>query len=454
MARLRFRLRQISLRFWFLPAVMTLTALALAALGTWLSRNPVTALTTGEAGVARWLYDGGVDGSRSVLSAIASSSIGVGGTVFSITIAALSYAAGSMGPRLLQNFTEDRGNQITLGIFISTFAFSLYSLRTVTAGEEGPPFVPHYNVTLALIMALGCIGALVYFIDHVTRSINTTRVVNLLTSDLRSSLLSVTEQSDPDHNVLPPPDEEFWGEAETLYAQKGGYLQLVDHQSLVNLAVESDTTIRILVKPGDYLFPNSPIAEAFPRLPDGIPSRLTVGTSRTRNQDVEHAVRLLVEVGTRALSPGTNDPFTAVDVIDRFGDALCTLEDRRWPTGVYSRDGEIRLVVATSNFTGLVDGMFDQMRQFGAGAPAVSIRMLDVLAVATRVLDDPDRRAVLARHATKLRDDALDATRNADDRVAIERRHRDVLEAVSQGTGKTPPTGASLPARTVSPMQE
>lgn len=432
MAKLRFRLRQISLRFWFLPAVMTLTALSLAILGTWLSRYPVTALSAGDGGAAGWLYDGGVDGSRSVLSAIASSSIGVGGTVFSITIAALSYAAGSMGPRLLQNFTEDRGNQVTLGIFISTFAFSLYSLRTVTGGDEGSPFVPYYNVTMALVMALGCIGALVYFIDHVTRSINTTRVVNLLTSDLRSSLLSATEPTNVEYPALPAPDEVYWSGAETLYARKGGYLQLVDHEGLVNLAVESDSTIRLLVRPGDYLYPNSPIAVALPAVPDGLYSRLTVGTSRTRDQDVEHAVRLLVEVGARALSPGTNDPFTAVDVVDRFGDALCTLEDRRWPTGVHSRDDEIRLVAATSDFTGLVDAMFDQMRQFGAGAPAVSIRMLDVLAVAARVLDDPERRAVLAWHATKIRDDALGATRNADDQITIERRHREVLEAVGQ----------------------
>ncbi|GAA1704969.1 DUF2254 domain-containing protein [Dietzia cercidiphylli] len=424
MAGLRFRLRQISRRFWFLPAVMTLAALALAQLGTWLSTNPGT-----NDGAPTWLYGGGVDGSRSILAAVASSSIGVGGTVFSITIAALSYAAGTMGPRLLQNFTEDRGNQVTLGVFISTFAFSLYSLRTVTGGDEGDPFVPHYNVTLALILALCCIAALVFFLGHVTSSINTTRVVNLLAADLRSSLLTATEQTDPEQDVLPPPGAEFWARAETLSAKKGGYLQLVDHEGLVDLAVETGTVIRLLVRPGDYLYPNSPIAEGVPTLPDGIYSRLTVGTSRTREQDVEHAVRLLAEVGTRALSPSTNDPFTAIDVIDRFGDALCTLEDREWPTGVHSSDGEVRLVAATSDFGGLVDTMFDQMRQFGAGAPAVSIRMLEVFAVAARVLDDPGRRAVVTRHATKLRDDALGATRNADDRVAIERRHRAVLEA-------------------------
>ena len=64
-----------------------------------------------------WLYNGGATGARTLLGAVVSSTIGVAGTVFSITIAALAVAAGQMGARLLRNFTRDRGNQITLGVF-------------------------------------------------------------------------------------------------------------------------------------------------------------------------------------------------------------------------------------------------------------------------------------------------------------------------------------------------
>lgn len=135
MKRFWLRLRQFSGQFWFIPALFTVVAVVLAELGITLEERH---------GIPRelnFIYAGGETGARSLLGAVASSSIGVAGTVFSITIAALSYAAGSMGPRLLDNFTRDRGNQLVLAVFIGTFAFTLYSLRAVQGGEN--PFVPH-----------------------------------------------------------------------------------------------------------------------------------------------------------------------------------------------------------------------------------------------------------------------------------------------------------------------
>src|SRR6185312_16292395 len=112
--------------------------------------------------LSAWLYNGGATGARTLLGAVASSTIGVAGTVFSITIAALSLAAGQMGPRLLRNFTKDRGNQITLGAFLGTFSYSLMVLRTVRSEDEGA-FVPHLSLTFGILLAFVCVGTLVYF---------------------------------------------------------------------------------------------------------------------------------------------------------------------------------------------------------------------------------------------------------------------------------------------------
>lgn len=230
MNRLRLRLSQFTRNFWFIPAIMTVAALIAAMFGIEVERR------YGVSEALDFVYSGGETGARSVLAAIASSSIGVAGTIFSITIAALSYAAGSMGPRLLDNFTRDRGNQITLGTFIATFAFSLFTLRAVTGGDESP-FVPHYNVTLALGLAIGCIAALVYYLAHVTGSINMTRVVSLLRDDLRVALERATMQLDPDRpsrtQALP---ELAWASGEVLRATGGGYLQLVDIAALTRRA--------------------------------------------------------------------------------------------------------------------------------------------------------------------------------------------------------------------------
>ncbi|MFD1733636.1 DUF2254 domain-containing protein [Deinococcus malanensis] len=354
--------------------------------------------------------------------AVAGSAIGVAGTVFSITIAALSFAAGTMGPRLLDNFTRDRGNQVTLGVFIATFAFSLYSLRVVRGVDE-QPFVPHYNVTAALLLALASTAALVYFIFHVTSTINITHVINLLRDDLAVSLDRLTWK-EPRTRHQPPPLA-FWANAEEIQAPFGGYLQLVDVSAVVQWATEHQVSVRLLVRPGDYIFPNTVIACAVPTLPPDLLRFLAVGRYRTTDQDAEYAVRQLADVAVRALSPGVNDPVTAIDILDRFGDALCRLQGRTWPDGVhYGDDAQLRLVHPVTDFAGLTDGMFHMIRQYGKGSPAVMLRLLEVITAAAGCLHGAVELSELTRHADLAYHDALANTANPADRADLQERYR------------------------------
>ena len=148
-----------------------------------------------------WLYDGGATGARTLLGTVASSTIGVAGTVFSITIAALSLAAGQMGPRLLRNFTKDRGNQLTLGAFLGTFSYALIVLRSVRTQEEGA-FIPHLALTVAIVLAFVCVATLVYFVGHMAGRINVDTVIELVSEEVQSAILSLTtDKRQPD----PPP---------------------------------------------------------------------------------------------------------------------------------------------------------------------------------------------------------------------------------------------------------
>ncbi|WP_338034035.1 DUF2254 family protein [Lichenicola cladoniae] len=133
--------------FWVIPGLMVMWGILGAVGSVHLDRTGVVPkwLIT-----SPWLYNGGATGARTLLGAVASSTIGVAGTVFSITIAALSLAAGQMGPRLLRNFTRDRGNQFTLGTFLGTFSFALMVLRSVRTQDEGE-FVPHLSLTLSIL---------------------------------------------------------------------------------------------------------------------------------------------------------------------------------------------------------------------------------------------------------------------------------------------------------------
>lgn len=418
------RLREWTGQFWFLPAVMTALALLLAWTGIQLEEQ------YGIPDGLTWVYSGGESGARSLLSAVASSAIGVAGTVFSITIAALSYAAGSMGPRLLDNFTRDRGNQAVLGTFIATFAFTLFSLRSVQGGED-TPFVPHYNVTVAMGLALACVAALVYFLAHVTRGINMTAVVNLLRDDLRRALDRATRERSSESAAAAPP-EAFWASGEVLRSPDSGYLQLLDTDALVAAAEREGVALRIVVRPGDYVFPNTPVAVGVPHLPARVLPALALGPRRVAGQDLEFTVRQLAEVAARALSPGTNDPVTAIDVIDRFGDALCRLQGRTWPPGVEYRDHQLRLVYPVTTYAGLLDSMFHLIRQYGSGSPAVTLRLLDVLRIVVEGESDPQRQRELRRHAALTIEDARRDTKNTGDLNDLEARYQALLEAIGR----------------------
>ncbi|MEO5732203.1 MAG: DUF2254 family protein [Rubrivivax sp.] len=136
-----------------------------------------------------WLYNGGGTGARTLLDTVAASAIGVAGTVFSITIAALSLAAGQMGPRLLRNFTQDRGNPFTLGAFLGTFSYALMVLRSVRMQDEGlGEFVPHLALSVGILLAFLCVGTLVYFVNHMAGRIDVDTVIELVSDEVRDSI--------------------------------------------------------------------------------------------------------------------------------------------------------------------------------------------------------------------------------------------------------------------------
>lgn len=376
-----------------------------------------------------WVYNGGGTGARTLLGAVASSTIGVAGTVFSITIAALSLAAGQMGPRLLRNFTHDRGVQLSLGTFLGTFSYALMVLRTVRTGDEGT-FTPHLSLTVAVLLAFVCVGTLVYFVGHMAGRINVDTVIELVADDLRSAIRRLTSDS-PDPIA---PAQTLWDDASVVTDERRGYLQHLDAKKLADWVAENGSTMRLLVRPGDYVFPGAPIAEL--TVPaegaaDAIHEATALSSARVSDADLEFAIRQLVEVAVRALSPGINDPHTAISVLDRLGAALCDIAPVHLRSGVYQRDGRTLLVVPSIDYDGVVDSMFHMIRQNAAGVAAVLIRMLDVFAAVASCERDAGRRAALRRHADLVLEDAGRDVANTSDERDLRLRHARIFATAS-----------------------
>ncbi len=399
--QLRVLLSRLGAAFWLVPGLMVLTGV-LGAIGLvsldrsgWVPEWLVT---------SAWLYNGGGTGARTLLGTVASSAIGVAGTVFSITIAALSLAAGQMGPRLLRNFTQDRGNQFTLGAFLGTFSYALMVLRSVRTQTEGE-FVPHLSLSVGILLAFLCVATLVYFVNHMAGRINVDTVIELVSGEMQDAITRLASPKPPVGN-RPRINADS---AQRVVESRRGYVSDLDTASLADWACRHKTVLQLLVRPGDYVFPGTPIAACDPCVddaPDAIRKAVSLSPERASADDIEYGVRQLVEVAVRALSPGINDPHTAMSALDRLGAALCSLVALHLPNGLFLRDERCVLTVPAVDYDRLNDTMFDLLRQNASGNAAVLTRMLEVLTAVASCERDPARLGTLQRHADQIVSDA------------------------------------------------
>ena len=323
----------LSASLWFVPALMTLVAVGLALGG--IALDDIIRHGSG------WAYGGGPEGAREVLSAIASSMITVAGVAFSVTIVALTLASQQFGPRLLRNFMRDRGNQVVLGTFIATFTYSLMVLRTIRS--NGSEFVPQVSVTLAMVLALTSLAVLIYFIHHAAVTIQAPEVIAMVAEDLTQGIDRLFPEAlgrpptEGEHDLKPEFTGEFERVAEAIPCRETGYLQSIENDRLMALASENDLIFLLPCRPGDFIIEGNdlmqvkPSGRIDPELADQLCKCFILGDERTHIQDIEFSIHQLVEIAVRALSPGINDPITAMNCIDRLAAALCRLAQRSMP---------------------------------------------------------------------------------------------------------------------------
>ncbi len=424
---------RISGSFWFVPMLMAGGAIALAYATVALDR----AVTDRWLRAQSWAYTGGAEGATAMLGTIASSMITIAGVVFSMTLVALSLASSQLGPRLLRSFMTDKANQVVLGTFVATFLYSLIVLRAIRRADEGI-FVPHLSVAFGVLLAVASLGVLVYFIHHVAVSIQADNVVARIGAELAEGIDRLFPEGigKSTHGQADFP-EAFARDSCPIGAAEDGYVQLIDGNALLALAVEEDLVLRVERRPGHFVVKGSPLALAWPgkRVPDRTKAQINaafvLGSHRTPAQDVEFAVNQLVEIAVRALSPGVNDPFTAVACVDRLGAALSRLAQCEMPSPC-RHDGEskLRVVTPATAFPDVADAAFDQVRQYARSSAAVTIRLLETIAVVADFARRSEDRAALRRHAEMIARGSLEGLPEKEDRQAVETRFLAAMQSL------------------------
>jgi uncharacterized membrane protein len=363
------------------------------------------------------LFGTGADGARGMLAAISGSMLTVATLAFSLTLSTISQVSSQYSPRVLRNFMRDRINQVVMGYFVGVFAYCLIVLGTIRGTDE-IKFVPATAVLTGLVLALGGIAALIFFIHHIAESLQTGTIVQHIFHETNRAINNLF----PDHFGEPIDDPEKAEAALQYTAEQAGwrpvqsiqtgYLQQINTEGLLNWAKQHRVILRIeqpmgsFVGEGTVLFSvRSDMGRPEPTeadWPDDLMDYVSIGRHRNIEQDVAFGIQQLVDIALKALSPGINDTTTAIMAVDYLGAIGERLARREFPARLRSDGQQLRVLALASNFDDYIQLSFDLPRVNAKGNHAVFRRLLRALALVAAAARSVDRQPILREQAERL----------------------------------------------------
>lgn len=381
--------------FWFVPSlllvVVTCAAFGLIHFDKIYGQVMVTAFP---------MFEMSPPAARSILSSIVGAMVSTTGVVFSITIVALSLASSQFGSRLIRTYRNRKTTHFTLGIFVSTSLFCILVLSSIREVDDYR-FVPTTSVVVGILLTVVCLGTLVYYIHDMSMAIQAPNVIQHSADDLDLAIDRLFPESFGERG----PGEECQDSDNPLHAtlkdrvnrpcfsfksSQVGYLQAIENETLMKVANDENIIIRLLIRPGDFLGRDREVVEVWRiarsadddlnRLKETVCSAiencLIVGAARTHIQDIRHAFDELVDIAVRALSPGVNDPFTAVNCVDRIHSALVVLQDRKIPSAYrFNDEGELRIIAQPVGVDECIEGSLGMIENYASKDPLVADRI-------------------------------------------------------------------------------
>ena len=424
--------------FWFMPSVIISVSIVLAVALIEIDSSG------GMAWMERWprLFGAGAEGARGMLSTIAGSMMTVVGVTFSMTLVTLALAASQYTSRILRNFMRDRMTQAVLGIFAGIFTYCLIVLRTIRSAED-TAFIPSLAVSFAVVLAIGGVGILVYFIHHIASSIQASNVIASVATETMAAIDRLFPEKlgeghgDGDESVssVPMPERDW----RAFPAPRDGYIQGVDSEALLRLARTRRAVVRMERGIGEFVVRDTALASlALEAAPDPeiaveLQSAYAIGRHRTIEQDAAFGIRQIVDMALRALSPGINDTTTATMCVDYLAAILARLASRPIPSPLRYENGELRLIATGPTFESLAAQSFDQIRGSAAGNFAMLLHMLGAIETIASRTGSESRRKVLQDNMERLAEVASRTLEASWDRARWENRVACVREALQAG---------------------
>lgn len=319
-----------------------------------------------------------------ILGGIAGSIMTVVSIVFAILLMTLTLASMQFSPRIIVSFARDRVTQWTLGIFLGTF---LYCMAALPAAHSLPrPFSPATTVVGAILLAIICVGLLLFFIHHISQAISVNHIVDRIASETEVVIDDVMPLPRSPTHVETGDGTESVAWETAILNDISGYIRFVDTKRLLVLATSYRVKVRIIRRVGQFVPAGIPLMMVYKGERLSAENRaefrdaLDMGPARTFQQDVEFGVLQIVDIALKAISPAVNDPTTAICCVDQLSRLLIRFASRELPEPLlYDLQGVARVSIRWIDFERMLDSAFEQIRMYSKTDAAVSLRLLRAL---------------------------------------------------------------------------
>lgn len=369
--------------YWFVPTLMLIGGLILSLQMLDIENDVKKVL----GDYLPWVVMIDSKGMADVISVIAGSIITVTGVVFSITMVTLTLASSQFGPRLLRNFLRDRISQVTFGTFLATFVYNVMILSTLTQDS-----IPQGASLFAIFLVLINMFVLIFFIHHTATSIQVSSIINSVAKEYdevfedlyKSNQIKIKQHIT--NQELMHKLKHINTNYKEIIALNEGYIRLIDYNETLEILNKNDIFLRIDVLAGDYVYAGQTLGVITPagHIDDFTTTKISkcflIGEQRTPMQDLRYLISQLIEIALRALSPGINDPLTAIECIQKFGSFLSkALKDDVSSTKRFDSQGKVRIIGEGLNYELLLNECFNPIRIYGSSHVKVTYTILNIL---------------------------------------------------------------------------
>ena len=375
---------QVARRLWFRATLISLLAVAAALLS--LVVSPYL-----PQGLSARIGAGAVE---NILNIIASSMLAV--TTFSLSTMVAAYAAatGNVTPRATRLLIEDTTTQNVLGTFVGSFLFSLVAIITLAMdayGERGRVLL--FAVTIFVVLLI--VITLLRWIDYLLRLGRVSETTQQVEAATARAIRGHIERPCLGGRPISPAEARLRPGGRSVFCDRIGYVQHVDMRALSNVAAKAGTEIVVEAVPGSFVDPGRPLARfgGDADHANAVRAAFTIADERSYDQDPRFGLAVLAEIASRALSPGINDPGTAIDVLGRAVRVLAA-----WAQESEAEEPAFpRVLVPEIDVVDLIDDIFVPIERDGAGLAEVQIRLHKALAALARAGDGRFREVAMQR---------------------------------------------------------